>query len=47
MKFTKYVSASAPCSRFDIGGEWDLGVLDKDDDEDDGEADAEGHGHEH
>ncbi|EIW72950.1 hypothetical protein TREMEDRAFT_42106 [Tremella mesenterica DSM 1558] len=31
MKFTKYLSASAPGSRWDVSGEWEVGVLEEDD----------------
>lgn len=33
LKFVKYVSAGAPGSRWDIGGEWDVGMVDEDEEE--------------
>ena len=30
LKFVKYVSAAAPGSRWDIGGEWDIGMVEED-----------------
>ena len=38
MKFTKYISAEAPCSRWDLGGEWEVGAM-AEEGEDDGEGD--------
>ena len=29
MKFTKYLSADAPCSRWDVGGEWEIGAVEE------------------
>lgn len=40
MKFTKYVSASAPSSCWDVGGEWDIGVVDKDEDDEGDESEG-------
>ena len=37
MKFTKYLSAAAPGSRWDVGGEWQVGVLEEDEDNNDNE----------
>lgn len=29
MKFTKYLSAEAPCCRWDVGGEWEVGMVEE------------------
>ncbi|KAL7409040.1 Oxoglutarate and iron-dependent oxygenase degradation C-term-domain-containing protein [Mrakia frigida] len=34
MKFTKYLSADAPCSRWDVGGEWEIGAVEEEEEED-------------
>ena len=39
MKFTKYTSAEAPCSRWDLGGEWEVGAMAEEGD--DGEEEEE------
>lgn len=39
MRFVKYLSAAAPGSRWDVGGEWEVGMLEEDDDEEDVEED--------
>jgi hypothetical protein len=33
MRFVKYLSAGAPGSRWDIGGEWEVGVLEEEEEE--------------
>lgn len=33
LKFVKYVSSAAPGSRFDIGGEWDVGMIEEEEEE--------------
>lgn len=33
MRFVKYLSAAAPGSRWDVGGEWEVGMLEEEDDE--------------
>lgn len=33
LKFVKYVSAGAPGSRWDIGGEWDIGMVEEEEEE--------------
>lgn len=38
MRFVKYLGAGAGGSRWDVGGEWEVGMLEEADDEDDGEA---------
>jgi hypothetical protein len=42
MRFVKYLSAAAPGSRWDVGGEWEVGMLEVEgEDEDGAEAEAE------
>jgi hypothetical protein len=31
MRFVKYLSASAKGSRWDVGGEWEVGVMEEED----------------
>lgn len=38
MRFVKYLSAAAPGSRWDVGGEWEVGVMEE---EDEGEGEGE------
>jgi hypothetical protein len=39
MRFTKYLSAAARGSRWDVGGEWEVGVIEEEDgDDEDGDA---------
>lgn len=33
MRFVKYLSAAAPGSRWDVGGEWEVGMMEEEDDE--------------
>ncbi|TXT10632.1 hypothetical protein VHUM_02137 [Vanrija humicola] len=40
MRFVKYLSAGAPGSRWDVGGEWEVGVLEEEDDEEEAKAEA-------
>ena len=35
MKFTKYISAEAPGSRWDLGGEWEVGAMAEEEEEED------------
>ncbi|KAK4698313.1 hypothetical protein P7C70_g7967, partial [Phenoliferia sp. Uapishka_3] len=37
MKFVKYVSAKAPGSRWDVGGEWEVSQIEEDDEDEDEE----------
>mmetsp|Transcript_24250 Transcript_24250/g.57223 ORF Transcript_24250/g.57223 Transcript_24250/m.57223 type:complete len:725 (+) Transcript_24250:182-2356(+) len=46
MRFVKYVSSSAPSSRYDICMEYDLPPDDEDDNDDEGEGEGEGAEHE-
>jgi hypothetical protein len=39
MRFVKYVSASAEGSRWDVCGEYEVGMMEEDDDGDDSEED--------
>ncbi|BEI83357.1 hypothetical protein CcaverHIS002_0312250 [Cutaneotrichosporon cavernicola] len=38
MRFVKYLSAAAPGSRWDVGGEWEVGMLEEEDEEEGKEA---------
>lgn len=40
MRFVKYLSAGAKGSRWDVGGEWEVGVLEEEDEEDGDEDEA-------
>jgi hypothetical protein len=41
MKFTKYMSAGAPCCRWDVGGEWEVGMVEEEEESEGADGQAE------